>query len=241
MARGYSNFGYSHTTVGELQAMAEKSAKKAQKAGQTLRPIAVTGRAIAKKWWGVAWCENLERYADYANRIDRGKRYVRAGAVIDLQIEGGWVRALVQGSRRAPYKVDIAIDPLSQARCGEIMAQCARKIENAEALLSGSFPEALQGLFTGKNGLFPTPREIHFGCSCPDWASMCKHVAAALYGVGARLDEAPALFFELRGIDFQRFIDAAVADRVQSMLQNADAPSPRIIADGDLTALFGVL
>ena len=82
--------------------------------------------------------------------------------------------------------------------------------------------------------------KIHFGCSCPDWAVMCKHVAAALYGVGVRLDEDPLLFFELRGIDFNRFIDAAVASRVEAMLKNAKVSSSRIIKNQDISELFGV-
>ena len=70
---------------------------------------------------------------------------------------------------------------------------------------------------------------------------MCKHVAAALYGVGARLDENPLLFFELRGIDVGRFIDVALENRVEAMLANADKKSGRIMEDTDLGKLFGVL
>ena len=99
----------------------------------------------------------------------------------------------------------------------------------------------MQELFQGKDGLFPTPKEISFSCSCPDWALMCKHVAAVLYGVGVRLDEQPLLFFELRGIDAGRFIDVTLANRVEQMLANADCKSPRIISDADAGALFGVL
>ena len=110
-----------------------------------------------------------------------------------------------------------------------------------EELLNGNFPEEMQELFQGKGGLFPTPSEISFNCSCPDWALMCKHVAATLYGVGARLDVNPLLFFELRGIDIGHFIDVTIANRVESMLANEGKPSNRIMEDEDLTALFGVL
>ena len=98
-----------------------------------------------------------------------------------------------------------------------------------------------QDIFLGSGGLFPTPREISFSCSCPDWAMMCKHVAAALYGVGARLDADPLLFFTLRGIETTRFVDVVIANRVESMLANVDRPSPRIIRDASLDELFGVL
>ncbi len=232
---------YSQPTAQELQRSAAASRKKARDKGQAWEPVIVQGRTIAKSWWGKAWCDNLERYADYENRLDRGKRYVRTGAVVDLQIQKGKILARVQGSRKTPYKVEVRISPVSEERCQSIIQCCNRKVENLEKLLSGDFPEELKELFTGSGGLFPSPREISFTCSCPDWALMCKHVAAALYGVGTQLDEAPALFFQLRGIDMERFVDVALANKVEAMLANAQKPSDRILTGQDLEALFGVL
>lgn len=231
---------YSQPTTSELKRKSEASRKSAEKKGKTLEPVVLQGRTIARSWWGKAWCANLERYADFESRLDRGKRYVRTGAVIDLKIDKGKLSARVQGSRKTPYKVEIRISPLSEERCQEIIASCGRKVENLEKLLAGDFPKELKELFTQENGLFPTPREISFACSCPDWALMCKHVAAALYGVGARLDQDPSLFFTLRGIEVGRFIDVAIANRVELMLQNAARPSSRIIAPGAVRELFGV-
>ncbi|MGX8703621.1 MAG: hypothetical protein ACSW8H_04135, partial [bacterium] len=119
--------------------------------------------------------------------------------------------------------------------------RCNRRIESIETLVSGEFPEELKDIFTQEGGLFPTPREISFNCSCPDWAMMCKHVAAAMYGIGIRFDENPFFFFNLRGIDIDRFIDTALENRVESMLAHADCQSSRIIQDADITDLFGVL
>lgn len=231
---------YSQPTTSELKRKSEASRKSAEKKGKTLEPVVLQSRTIARSWWGKAWCANLERYADFESRLDRGKRYVRTGAVIDLKIDKGKLSARVQGSRKTPYKVEIRISPLSEERCQEIIASCGRKVENLEKLLAGDFPKELKELFTQENGLFPTPREISFACSCPDWALMCKHVAAALYGVGARLDQDPSLFFTLRGIEVGRFIDVAIANRVELMLQNAARPSSRIIAPGAVRELFGV-
>ena len=220
---------------------AVKSAEKARKKGLVYKPVIIEGRKITKSWWGNAWCENLERYADFESRIDRGKRYVRNGSVIDLQISRGKASARVQGTRKSPYKIEVRISPLSEEKCVSILKRCGRKPDSLESLVSGNFPEELKDLFFEKDGLFPSPGEISFMCSCPDWALMCKHVAATLYGIGARFDENPLLFFELRGIDVDRFIDSAIHDRIEEMLSMADNRTDRMMDEEDLTSLFGVL
>ncbi|MGN0351073.1 MAG: SWIM zinc finger family protein [Roseburia sp.] len=243
MSRSYWNTGesYSQPKTAQLQNNAKQTMQKEKSKGRVLEPVVIQGRSIVKSWWGQAWCENLERYADYESRLERGKRYVRTGAVVDLKIQKGKVLARVQGRRKTPYKIEVRISPLSEERCQYAIAQCNRKIENLERLMKGDFPEDLKEMFLGRQGLFPEPREISFSCSCPDWALMCKHVAAVLYGIGARFDENPLLFFELRGIDVERFVDITLANRVESMLANADTPSKRIITDESWERLFGVL
>jgi uncharacterized Zn finger protein len=242
MGRSYWDTGqnYAQPDAAQLRKNARLTADKEKKKGNVLEPVTIEGRQIVKSWWGRAWCENLERYADYASRLDRGKRYVRAGAVVDLKIQKGRVQARVQGRRKTPYKVEIRISPLSEERCQDAIVQCGRRIENLESLLCGDFPTDLQDLFTDEGGLFPSPREISFQCSCPDWALMCKHVAAVLYGVGHRFDENPLLFFELRGIDVGRFVDITIQNRIERMLANAEMPSERMIADADWKDIFGI-
>ncbi|MBE6122284.1 MAG: hypothetical protein E7190_06180 [Erysipelotrichaceae bacterium] len=232
---------YSQPTAEELKHNAEKSSAKAKRKGIIYDPVIVSGRQICTSWWGNAWCENLERYADYASRIERGRRYVRNGSVIDLQISRGKVTARVQGTRKTPYKIEIRISPLSEEKCQDIMERCGRKLDSLDALLSGDFPEDMKDLFFERNGLFPSPAEISLNCSCPDWALMCKHVAAALYGIGTRFDRNPLLFFELRGIDVDRFIDVTLQDRIEEMLGNAGNRTSRMIDDEDLSAIFGVI
>lgn len=206
-----------------------------------MHPIVVEGKGIAKSWWGQAWCKNIEQYADYASRIERGKRYVRSGAVVDLIIKSGKVLARVQGTRKTPYKVEIKISPLKEENCNQIIERCGTQIETLQELVNGNFPIELQDVFTGEHGLFPTPREISFNCSCPDWALMCKHVSAVLYGIGVKLDENPFLFFELRGIDANRFIDVAIQDHVEAMLDHADLkPTERAMDDACIESLFGL-
>ena len=239
---GYWNTNYySQPTKQELAEKARKSTANAKRKGIMYDPVILEGRTICRSWWGNAWCENLERYADYASRIERGKRYVRNGSAIDLQITQGKVTARVQGTRKTPYKVEIRISPLSEEKCQAIMNRAGRKLESLDALLSGSFPEEMKDLFFEEGGLFPSPAEISLMCSCPDWALMCKHVAAVLYGIGARFDRDPLLFFELRGLDANRFIDATLQNRVEEMLAHADDRTSRMIDTEDISSIFGIL
>ncbi|HCI73655.1 MAG TPA: hypothetical protein DHV42_03835, partial [Lachnospiraceae bacterium] len=233
MSRYWNTGSFEQPSVEELRRRAEESARTAARKGQSFEPVVPQNKRgpICTSWWGQAWCENLERYADFESRIERGKRYVRSGTVVDMKIGKGKVTARVQGSRKTPYKVEIRISPLSESKCQRIIEQCGRRISNVEKLVHGEFPEELKEVFLSDGGLFPTPMEISFSCSCPDWALMCKHVAAAMYGIGVRFDENPFFFFNLRGIDVDRFIDVTLESRVESMLEHADCKSGRIIRD----------
>ncbi len=236
------NTVYSQPSAEELRRRAQESLQNAHKKGRRYEPVEVKAARgpICVSWWGRAWCDNLEGYADYASRLERGQRYVRSGAVVDLQIRNGLVEAKVQGRRKTPYKVTVHIGRLPEEKCQYIIGRCNQKISSIEALASGEFPEELKDIFTEEGGLFPTPREISFNCTCPDWALMCKHVAAVMYAIGVRFDENPFYFFELRGIDVDRFINVALENRLDLMLAHADCRSDRIISS-DVTSLFGVL
>lgn len=232
---------YSQMSVEELQKKAQASVNNAKNKGKEMHPIIVDGRQIAKSWWGMAWCKNIEQYADYASRIERGKRYVRSGAVVDLQIVKGKVKARVQGTRKAPYKVEINISPLKEEVCEDIIEKCSSQIQNLQQLVNGQFPESLKDIFLSENGLFPSQREISFNCSCPDWALMCKHVAAVLYAIGTKLDENPFLFFELRGIDVNKLVDVTIKDHIDSLLEHANMPpTDRVMDDSCIESLFGL-
>jgi len=213
---------------------------KLRKKNPDIKPVVIDGK-LAKTWWAQAWNRNLESYADYSSRIGRGRTYVKSGAVLDLTIAPGEVRALVQGSRVKPYDVAVIIEPLQKQRWEAITQRCSRKITNLEELASGKFPTELTELFTDKgDGLFPSPKEIRFSCSCPDWASMCKHVAAVLYGIGARFDEDPTLFFLLRDIEFAELLRKSVEEKMNSMLKNAGTVTTRTMTDVNTLELFGV-
>lgn len=220
---------------------AQRQIEKLRKKNPNLAPIVIEGRTIARTWWGKAWNQNLELYADYSNRLARGRSYIRSGAVLDLQIDTGSVTALVQGSRRTPYTVQVQIDSLLDQQLEDIAKLCDQKITDLEQLLAGKFPKELEELFTLKGrGLFPTNAEIDFSCTCPDWASMCKHVTAVLYGIGARFDEDPSLFFTLRNIDFQLLLKKTIDQKMESMLKNVDKTTSRVLEDPDIFGLFGI-
>lgn len=240
-----SRFGpygfYEHVSVDEEKERNKKAVEKLMKKNPGIAPIVVSGRKLASTWWGKSWNDNLESYSDYSNRIGRGRSYILHGAVLDLQIAPGKVSALVQGSRRAPYEVVIDIKPLDKAAWDKLVKACEGKIESLQELLEGRFPKALNEMFTAKGkGLFPTPKEIRFGCSCPDYATMCKHVAAALYGVGTRLDENPALFFVLRNVNVDELISKAIVQKSETLLSKSGRKSGRIIEGNDLSAMFGI-
>lgn len=237
-----SYYGYGeYVTVEERKNKARKAVEKLKKKNKDITPIVIEGRNIAKTWWGKSWNKNLESYSDYSNRIERGRSYVRNGSVLDFRIDKGIVRALVLGSRAKPYEVDVIIQKINDDLWKKIIKSCEGKIESLQELIDGKFPKALSELFTAKgSGLFPSPKEISFSCSCPDWASMCKHVAAVLYGIGARLDDNPEMFFSLRDVNIEDLISKAIQGKTKAMLAKSELKSRRILEDGDITSLFGV-
>lgn len=233
-------YGYpKQASAAEKKAKATKALEKLRKKNPDIEPVIIEGRALVKTWWGKAWNQNLESYADYSNRIARGRSYVKNNAVLDLKIGEGVVVALVQGSGSKQYSVRIEIDTLRDDKWKQVTEICNNRIENLEQLIEGKFPEELEVLFKErKYGLFPSPSEIRFGCSCPDWAVMCKHVAAVLYGVGARLDHDPMLFFTLRDIDGKELVRKSMESKLDNMLKNAGNKSDRQIDIREAEEIF---
>jgi uncharacterized Zn finger protein len=237
----YGHYYPPYVPVAQKRAKADKKLKQLKKKNPDIRPVRLEGQTLARSWWGKAWNKNLERYADFSNRIGRGRSYVRHNAVLDLQIEPGRVTSLVQGTSRNPYEVEIRIEEISKKNWKAMTEACEGRLETLQELLAGQFPKALADVFTAKGeGLFPTPAEIKFSCSCPDWASMCKHVAAALYGIGVRLDEDPSLFFTLRNRDVSDLVSTAVAEGTKTLLDRAEKKSDRVMDDADLSDVFGI-
>ena len=227
-------FGKPYVSAAVRREQARRKMEKLKKQGRTFSPVTIEGRTITKSFWGKSWCENLERYSDYANRLPRGRTYVRNGSVVDLQINRGEVVAMVSGSQM--YTARLKIAPVTDKHWTSICQDCAGSIGSLVELLQGQLSKRVMERVCRKgDGLFPAPHEIRFSCSCPDWADMCKHVAAVMYGIGARLDETPALLFTLRAVDENELIAKA-----SSTAPFATPTTSRVIVDDDISALFGI-
>jgi uncharacterized Zn finger protein len=225
-----------YVPVAARRAKAMRELEKLRKKGHTAFPVAIEGLTIARTFWGKAWCDNLERYSDFANRLPRGRTYVRNGSVVDLQIAPGEVTALVSGSEI--YRVAVKVSSVSKKRYEALSADCAGAIDSLVELLQGRFSKAvMERICREETGLFPAPKEIEFSCSCPDWAYMCKHVAAVLYGIGARLDARPELLFTLRQVDENDLIAKAGEGLA---LPSAEPTGDKVLAGEDLSVLFGL-
>lgn len=227
-------YGYApYVPVAEKRRKAEARLARLRKNNASVSPVVLSGKKIAGSFWGKAWCENLERYRDYEYRLPRGRSYVRNGSVLDLKIRPGEITALVEGSET--YKVNVKISAVPADKWKRVCQDCSGAVGSLVELLQGRLSSnVMERVCRKEEGLFPSPDEIRLSCSCPDWADMCKHVAAAMYGVGARLDEQPDLLFTLRGADANDLIAGAG----KSLLTSAD--STRVLEDGDVAALFGL-
>lgn len=224
-----------YVPVAKRREQAAKQVAKMKKKGMNVSPIVIEGRSIAKTFWGKAWCDNLESYSDFENRLPRGRTYVRNGSVVHLDIGKGVINALVSGS--SVYEVKITIHAIAKEKWKTVVANCAGSIGSMVELLQGKFSKSVMQVISHKNqGLFPSPREIKIKCSCPDYATLCKHASAALYGIGARLDSQPELLFALRQADhFELFNSAALPsslDPSSNVQEGLDA--------SELSDIFGI-
>jgi uncharacterized Zn finger protein len=222
--------------MAERWSNAEEEVAGMRKRGVAVQPVRIVGRLIARTFWGKAWCDHLESFSDFENRLPRGRTYVRNGSVRHLEVLPGVIHARVQGSEM--YTVSIRVDPLGTREWDAIRKRCTGKISSLLDLLQGRLSAGVMEVVTDRQkGLFPLPTQIEMRCSCPDWAVMCKHVAAALYGVGARLDEKPQLLFLLRAVDLEELIEARAEAAVQDAVKKGTG---RRIAESDVAEIFGI-
>jgi excisionase family DNA binding protein len=224
-----------YVPAAKRRAQAAKHVKSMKAKGKALNPIEIVGRQIANTFWGKAWCDHLENYSDYENRLPRGRTYVRNGSVIDLQVSVGKIHAKVMGSYL--YEVDIKIKPMSSLKWKSLVKACMGKIDSLVELLQGKFSDGVMAMIIDQNnGLFPRPNEIEMECSCPDGVGMCKHTAAVLYGIGASLDRSPEYLFTLRHVDHLELIVGASAEGIIA----PSRASTDALEESALSSLFGI-
>ena len=198
--------------------------------------VRLSSKIISNEWWGQQWCQNISRYADYMNRLERGRTYIRKGAVQEIEIDGGHIKANVTGTRPLPYSVDIHIRPADE----DLINKSINKIKDIEQLKDGVVPDNCRELFSVEKGLFPSSREIEFSCSCPDDAALCKHIIAVLYAIGSILDQEPLLLFQLRGIDVEKYLDKRLVSITNEILVDIHnhRDEDRLIDDDLISSMF---
>lgn len=232
---GYGGGWQPYVSVAERRKQAEQEVAKLRKKGRAVTPVTITGQRITTTFWGKAWCDNLESYSDYATRLPRGRSYVRNGSVVHLGLSAGKVDALVHGS--SMYTVELEVKPIARARWSTVVDECSGQIASLVELLGGKLSKHVMQVVTSRDrGLFPSPEEISLDCSCPDFANMCKHVAAVMYGIGSRLDLQPELLFLLRNVDPKQLIAKSV-DRAAT---KAKRPRAQALPDHALAGIFGI-
>ena len=236
MAGRYYGGWTPYVPVAQRRKRAERQLRKLRKKGHPIAPVSIEGRTITRTFWGTAWCDNLENYRDYDNRLPRGRTYVRNGSVVDLQISALEIQAMVSGS--SIYEITVTIKALAPTQWRSICKDCAGGIDSLVELLQGRFSHGvMERICRQDKCLFPKPSEIRFSCTCPDGAYMCKHVAAVLYGVGARLDERPELLFRLRAVDENDLV-AGLDETLP--FSNRPLDGGRVLETDDISALFGL-
>ncbi len=224
-----------YVSAAERRLRAERHREELAREDVAPRPVEVEGREIATTFWGKAWCAHIAALADLATRLPRGRSYVRGGAVVHLELSRGAVRARVSGTEL--YRVEIGVAPLAAARWRAVRRACAGRIATAVELLSGRLSAAVMAVLCDPGrGIFPRSDELELSCSCPDGARLCKHLAAVLYGVGARLDRAPELLFALRGVE----LDELVAAAGQAGARAGGGAPAAPFSDAELEELFGI-
>ena len=227
----------SYETAAEREERLAREIAKRRERGEPFEPVVceVARGMPAKTFWGKAWCENLERYSDYEQRLPRGRSYLRRGQVHDLEINVGNIFAYVVG--REIYEVEISVITLATQRWEDLKTSLAGEVRNLVALLSGQLGDGVMERVTDRGtGLFPTPKQISFNCTCPDHADLCKHAAAALYAVGIKLDDEPESLFRLRKVDHRELLDAAGSEVDLS----SEGEGTGVLAAGELGDLFGI-
>ncbi|MCE2515019.1 MAG: helix-turn-helix domain-containing protein [Acidobacteria bacterium] len=199
-----------YLSIGARRARALPEMLRLRERGVHVQPIETTGQTVARRFWGRRWFDHLDSFAGREDRLALGRALVRRGAVCHLEIRPGVVEAMVAGS--ALYRVVVRMRTTEPTAWQAVVRACAGRVGSIPDLLRGALPNgAIEAVTDPDRGLLPRREEIDPHCGCADGTALCRHAAAALYGVGLRLDAAPELLFRLRGVDETDLIAAGPA------------------------------
>lgn len=197
----------------------------------TAVPVPARPRAVGTTWWGQRWITVLEHGSrDGVTRLGKGRAYARDGHVHGLEIKPGMVRATVTDDELDSHLVTLKLGAFDAKTWQRILQQMSGQALFAAELLNGVMPKDIERVFrsVGKS-LFPSDtHEIDADCSCEDWSSPCRHVAATHYVLGEALDHDPFLLFELRGRSKEQVLAALNRLRIEPAAAPAElaaAPS----------------
>lgn len=220
-------------TVSDLRRAAQAALESYAIRGMDVDPVREIRftNEVARSFWGRTWCANLEDRGASRHKLARGRTYVRCGAVVNLRILEGRAFARVIGT--GLYTVAVRVEPVSPRRRTAIRDRCARRVDSVAALLRPDPPAAVREIVAHREtGLFPAPAEMTVRCDCYPGRGICVHEAAAMYGIGARLDRSPEDLFRLRGFDPDALTERAVEETAP--------PGGEGLGGDDLSAIFGV-
>ena len=216
-----------HLSAAARKALAEQERKRVLAENPDFIPLRVTHtQKLARSFWGQAWNRNLDTYQDYDTRFDRGRRHLRAGAVVNLQLIGPQVEAHVWDHRLYPVSATFA--PLDTEKWAAFRKDSAGEFDSLVALLQGKVSDTLLArIIDPQKGLFPERQALTYRCTCLDDAPLCEHIAAVLYGIGVCFDENAELFFSLRAISIHDWMQT-LGD---CLLQEVGPPSAQELGD----------
>lgn len=224
-----------------LKAKFKRKLVNLQKKNPKINPYTLTTKALAINWWAKAWNANLKNYTFNNVRLEKGKLNLRCGALADLQIKSGQVKAIILGSKIEPYNVKITFEPIPEANWLKIQKLYDGHLESFEKILENNFPKNMSDIYTSKPlGLFPSKKQISFNCDCSTRVNICKHTAVALYTLGAMIDNDIQLLFKLRGVSAIDLISRSIHAERKSILKKARTKSASALNDTDLSNIFKI-
>ncbi len=232
-----------YVSVGERSARAQRKIRQLKKKNPNLNPVVIDGKQIASSWWGKAWINHLKHYADFDNRVGRGRSYVKNGLVIHFAIKPGHIESIVMGTSSSPYNIKIKTKKLSPNKWNKMKRLSREHLCTLPELNEGKFPKELKDIFSDRGeGIFPTIKEMSFHCSCPDWANMCKHVSASLFALGSQIDNNIDLFFKLRGVNTSELVQSALKDEAKHLKNRKfeDTAQVLTLSEKKLASLFDI-